>query len=100
LKRDEILKAAVKAVGERNLTYGEPKECFDRIAQLWLAWLRVRKNEDLGPVDVAILMLLMKVGRLVESVGHVDTFVDIAGYAAIGGELATEKGDVKNELGE
>jgi hypothetical protein len=89
VKREEILKLAGEAVTKRNLTYGEPEQSFEKIAELWLAWLRIRKNEDLGAVDVAILLLLMKVGRLVESVGHVDTFVDIAGYAACAGELAT-----------
>lgn len=89
MKRDQILRLATKAVGERNVRYGEPEDCFERISQLWLAWLRIRRNEDLGSVDVAVMMLLMKIARLANDPKHLDTWIDICGYGACGGELAT-----------
>jgi hypothetical protein len=88
--REEILQAAMEAVTKRNLTYGEPEDSFSAIAELWLAWLKIRKTQDLGVVDVAIMMMLMKIGRLAGNGGnHIDTWIDIAGYAACAGELAT-----------
>lgn len=42
--------------------------------------------------DVAAMMVLFKVGRLATGAGTADTWVDIAGYAACGGEIATKEG--------
>jgi hypothetical protein len=35
------------------------------------------------------MMMLMKIGRLAGGRKHVDTYIDIAGYAACAGQLAT-----------
>jgi Domain of unknown function (DUF6378) len=62
MKRDEILQAAIKAVAERNVRYGEPEDAFGRIAVLWNGWMRIRKEGPITGVDVAIMLMLMKVG--------------------------------------
>lgn len=93
--RDEILRLAREAVNDRGHQYGKPEDCFEKIATLWNAWLRIRKGGDLGPVDVAIMLLLMKVGRIAANGKHLDSFVDICGYGACAGELAT-KGSSKD----
>jgi len=40
------------------------------------------------PVDVAIMSALIKVARLIESPGHRDSWLDLAGYAACGYQCA------------
>jgi Domain of unknown function (DUF6378) len=95
MKRDEILKATIRAVGDRDRRYGEPEDNFRRIAILWNGWMNIRKVGELTGVDVAVMLMLMKVGRAAGNGEHVDNFVDAAGYAACAGELATN--DVSGE---
>jgi hypothetical protein len=88
MNRNEILKAAIEAVTDRGRKYGEPEDAFGRIAVLWNGWMGIRKGGDLTGVDVAIMMVLFKLGRIAGGVKHPDNFVDAAGYAACGGELS------------
>ena len=71
-------KAATAVYGERAATYGHPRENFQRIADLFTAYL----GRSVSVVDVANLMILVKVARLQESPNHEDSIVHIAGYAA------------------
>jgi len=40
------------------------------------------------PVDVAAMMALMKLGRIAGNPAHMDSWIDLAGYSACGGEIA------------
>lgn len=51
-----------------------------------------RGNIRLDGIDVAILMALMKIARLIESPNHMDSWVDLAGYAACGARCAGAEG--------
>lgn len=97
--KKDVLDKAIAAVADRGLNYGKPEENFDRIARLWNSHLVNRgvleadiladpagKN-GLTADDVAIMMSLMKIARLENSPDHLDSWVDLAGYAACGGEL-------------
>ena len=91
--RDDVLIAAKDVInGDRQKDYGPPRENFARIADYWTTYLRNKRGLDLDvtPSDVALLMVLMKVARSHESPTR-DTFVDLAGYAALGYELALEE---------
>ena len=47
-------------------------------------------NNFITPRDVAAMMVLLKISRLHgDGPKDVDTYVDICGYAAIGGEIAS-----------
>jgi len=84
--RTAVLEDALAAVnGERSQSYDEPEDNFGRTAQLWSAYLTV----DITAVDVAVLMVLLKIARLMHTPGHVDSWVDIAGYAACGADVAS-----------
>lgn len=93
--KQDILQTALAAVGDRGLNYGKPENNFKRIADLWNVHLINRYAESstagelptLDPHDVAMMMVLMKVARLENTPEHLDSWVDIAGYAACGGEL-------------
>ena len=92
MSREEILKTASKAVnGDRDKRYGKPEDNFQRIANYWSAYL----EEKIDSNDVAIMMILFKVARLQSNLqsnngADLDSWVDIAGYAACGGEIGTE----------
>lgn len=63
----------------RGADYGDPVANHERIAALWSAFL----GFEVSAHDVAVCMILVKVSRLASSPGHVDSLVDIDGYARI-----------------
>lgn len=103
--RRGILEAAIQYVTkDRNATHGNPEDNFKIIAAYWQTYLEsigVFKHysddytdkygtRNLEPADVAAMMILMKTSRLATSPLMADHWVDIAGYAACGGEIATK----------
>jgi hypothetical protein len=91
MTRDEILQSAITAVcTERNDEYGEPEQNFEAIAAYWSNYLSYALDRDtlLCSRDVAHMMILFKVARLTTGKLTQDSYIDIAGYAACGGELA------------
>lgn len=92
MTRKEILEAAEKCVcGQREEEYGTPEDSFRRIAELWTPVIRqcVPPGADVCvlPETVALMMALLKVARLMANPQHLDSWVDLAGYAACGGEI-------------
>lgn len=82
--RDDILAKACTIInGEREGTYGRPENSFTVISDLWSAYLR----RSITPADVANLMILLKVARNFSGVYKEDNWIDICGYAALGGEI-------------
>lgn len=87
--RNDVLQSALSIIdGPRNENYGEPEDSFYLISQFWNNYLA-----DMGNViplrghDVAVMLMLLKIARLSKSRGnHVDSWVDVAGYAACGYE--------------
>ena len=79
-----ILQEAAAAVyGPRQSSYGHPRDNFRRTADLWNGYLTATgRDADLGSLDVAHMMVLLKMARLVQSPDHRDSYVDMAGYAA------------------
>lgn len=87
MNRKEILNKAESIInGEREGAYGKPEDSFDRIAQLWSVYL----NHDISSVDVANMMVLLKVARNAGGVYKDDNWIDICGYAALGGEIQSK----------
>ena len=88
MTRKELLQEAEKCVnGDRDLKYGKPENNFKLIAAYWGAHLGVY----LTPEDVAVMLALMKIARLKSSeFESEDSWVDLAGYAACGAEIATK----------
>lgn len=86
MSRVEVLKTAQKCIcGQREQDYGKPENNFKIIADLWTAYVGV----PFTPVDVAMMMGLLKIARIKNGGGTGDSFVDLAGYAACAGEIAT-----------
>ncbi len=88
MNRSETLKAAEQCVcGDREEDYGNPENNFSRIAALWSAY----KEQEFTALDVAMMMVLLKVARIAGGRTKEDSFIDLAGYAACAGEIATNK---------
>lgn len=98
MTRAEILQKAEACVnGQRQQDYGTPEDNFKRIAELWNAYLG---TSDISPMDVSMMMALMKIARIRTGTGTEDSFIDLAGYAACGGEIATEVAVAKYYAGD
>lgn len=82
--REKTLTKAISCVcGDRERDYGTPEDNFGIIAQLWTTYLGMYVT----PIDVAMMMALLKIARIKSGGGTGDSFVDLAGYAACGAEI-------------
>ena len=89
MKTREYLETAAKIVtGQRQHDYGDKYQNHENIANLWRAYL----DYDISAHDVAICMLLVKVARLKNRPTE-DCYIDMAGYAAIAGEIQDKDDD-------
>ena len=96
MTRTEIFEAAQKCVcGEREQDYGSPENNFCCIANLWSSYLAHRIETALAaggnwiiePKDVAAMLALLKIARIASGNAKEDNWIDLAGYAACGGEI-------------
>ena len=85
-KNDILDKAKTIINGKRQGTYGEAEDSFSIIAQMWTAYL----GKEIKSEDVANMMILMKVARNSSGVYKDDNWIDICGYAALGGEIQSK----------
>lgn len=97
MTRKETLEKAIECVcGQRELDYGSPENNFETIGLLWSTYLCAAHPDytlkfplnGITPKDVAVMMALLKVARIATGKAE-DSFVDLAGYAACAGEIAT-----------
>lgn len=76
----EVLRTADSTIHTaRHQEYGTAEDSFGRIANLWEDYLGI----PIDAHDVAMLMVLLKVSRA-KTDKKLDTYVDLAGYAALG----------------
>lgn len=91
MTRKEVLDAAQKCVnGDRDLEYRSPEKSFELIAYFWTNYLnavRTGTGTAIKPKDVAAMMALFKIARIAGGHAKDDNWIDLAGYAACGGEI-------------
>jgi hypothetical protein len=73
-----LLQHAAGVVEKRREHYGEPAALFDHIATRWSLVLGAKVT----PAQVALCLIDLKLARLVRDPKHLDSIVDVAGYAA------------------
>ena len=84
MKRKEILEAALRCVsGDRERDYGSPENNFKKIAEFWTTYL----GHKVDSTDVAAMLGLLTIARIASGTAKDDNWVDLAGYAACGGEI-------------
>ena len=69
---------------ERQAQYGAPEDNLGRIAALWGAYL----GKSLTAHDVAVMMALVKIGRIASGVTVKDNYVDAVAYMGLADRLA------------
>ena len=72
-------------IGDREIEHGQPRHNFRRIAKMWSGYL----CQDISPSDVCVMMVLLKAARLRHKLSD-DSFIDMAGYAALGSEVSSD----------
>ena len=90
MDRKEVLeKAQTLITGERSKDYGDAYENHARIAEGWNVIIKgaLMTHGLLTPAHVTLMMDWVKTSRLIESLDHVDSWIDKAGYTALGAEL-------------
>lgn len=89
--RSDILDMAKRCVcGDREQDYGSPEQNFERIATLWEVYMAGKccgPDVCILPQDVAVMLALLKIARIASGHAKADNWVDLAGYAACGGEI-------------
>lgn len=85
----DFLNEAKAIIEDRGFDYGHPSDNMQRTARLWSAYLEM----PIADYQVAACMALVKLARSMET-SKVDTFIDMAAYCAISGQLATEENEL------
>jgi hypothetical protein len=91
ISKAATLELATAAVADRGLNYGRPEDNFQRIADRWTAHVRnCGGTFKFTASNVAVMMIDVKLARLENTPSHLDSWVDLAGYAACGANIACE----------
>lgn len=92
--RKECLEKAIDIVcGDRERDYGKPEDNLGVIADLWTAYL-TRVFGDVTEIDredVAVMMSLLKIGRIAGKHFKADSMIDGAAYLALAYEVGMQK---------
>ena len=73
-----VLQHAAGVIEHREGIYGPPEELFAHIAARWSFVLGI----NISPAQVALCLIDLKMARLSRDPSHLDSIVDVAGYAA------------------
>lgn len=86
MERKYVLDAAHDLIyGERNEQYGDPVENHTNIG---LIWGGILGTDPIPAAVVAAMMAGVKLARIGYTPNHEDSWIDLAAYAAIGGEAS------------
>lgn len=84
MNRKEILETAHTLISEdRDKEYGSAEANFQKIADLW----STIKGVEFTASDVGLFMVAVKLARLSTNPNHQDSYIDMAGYSALTGEI-------------
>ena len=87
MNRKEILNKAESLVnGPRAKEYGDAHDNHARIAQMWSVLL----DKPVTIQQVYQCMVAVKLARMVVTPDHEDSWIDICGYGALGGEETSD----------
>lgn len=91
MNRQETLDKAGELIhGDRAKDYGDAYDNHERIAEGWNIILKkmLMTHGYFTAAHVALMMDWVKTSRLLETINHDDSWVDKAGYTALGAEFA------------
>ena len=76
---EQMLQQAAVIVAERGATYGDAAASMSAVAARWSITL----GHAVTPAQVVLCMIDLKLARLARDPKHLDSQVDVAGYAAV-----------------
>lgn len=92
MKRSEILDTAKEYVTkDRASQHGDAENNLTAISDGWNWWMSIRNGGEparFSAMDVAVMMAILKVGRVASNSKNADNFIDACGYMALAGEVA------------
>ena len=59
--------------------------------EVWTILLDKKLKEPITPEDAVACMIGVKIARLAEDINKDDSWIDVIGYAALGGEIINDK---------
>ena len=74
-----MLRQAAAVVANRRDIYGDPATSMTAVARRWSITL----EHPITPAQVALCLIDLKLARLAHQPDHLDSMVDVAGYAAV-----------------
>jgi Domain of unknown function (DUF6378) len=83
MNAEQLLHHAADVVARRRREYGDPVALFEAVAARWSLTLGTK----VSAAHVALCMIDLKLARLAHDPKHLDSIVDVAGYAGILEEL-------------
>jgi hypothetical protein len=93
--RITVIESARRIVIERESEYGGASKTLNAMAEMFSLYL----GHPVEAHDVALIEIIQKVVRLKQTRGtHADSWIDIAGYAAIGAEAAFNDKETRQNL--
>jgi hypothetical protein len=81
-----LLEHAAGLVTRRRRDYGEPVDLFERVAVRWSQVLGTKVT----PAQVLVCLIDLKVARLTHDPRHLDSIIDVAGYAGCLAEVLSD----------
>lgn len=76
---EEMLKQAAELVASRRNVYGDPARSMAIVAARWSLTL----GHPVTAAQVALCLVDLKLARLAHDPTHLDSALDVAGYAAV-----------------
>jgi hypothetical protein len=90
MKAREVLQSATAVMQDRGAIYGHPKINQDRIARRLTNLL----DFPIEDYQACLAMVEVKLSRIQESPGHLDSYIDACAYLALACELKTEENEL------
>jgi hypothetical protein len=90
VKATEALINAIDIMQDRGRIYGHPKINQDRIARRLTNLL----DFPIEDYQACLAMVEVKLSRIQESPGHIDSYIDACAYLALACELKTEENEL------
>lgn len=84
-RKDTLEKALEIIQGDRHNEYGPAQDHFKEAAIVWSLLLK----QEVTSAQVILCLAALKLVRLSTKNNHQDSWVDLAGYAALGNEVAS-----------
>lgn len=88
MRGENLLQRALQTFEERRAEYGSAERNMVQVAKRWSLVL----GQEVSAQDVVLCLLELKLARLTFDPAHVDSIIDVAGYAAVLAELAPTPG--------